>query len=164
MLDMNIKDKIIHLLKEHSRYLREIAQLRFELEEFQGVTDDEMLEALVYARGSGEGRQSGTASNKTPYIAMNYHDQAEKANAETIDEILRRLAPLEKKTARLDFYLSMLPEQEQTVIKQIFFAGKTLQQVADRMSVSTWAVRRLKASALGKLEEMYAFLEDVGIE
>ena len=69
-MNHNAKDQVLSLLQSYRATKRKIEQLRYELEHPARVTPDEMIEAMNFAKGDGEGRPSGSVSNKTLYIAM----------------------------------------------------------------------------------------------
>lgn len=66
--------KIIHLLEEHTDNQRKIALLRYELQHPATITPTEMLEAMSFAKGTGEGKTIGSVSDKT------HHRQYRKEN------------------------------------------------------------------------------------
>ena len=71
-MSSNAKDRVISLLQNYRVTKRKIEQLRYELEHPAKVSPDEVIEAMNFAKGDGEGRPSGSVSNKTLYIAMNF--------------------------------------------------------------------------------------------
>ena len=92
-MNHNAKDQVLSLLQSYRATKRKIEQLRYELEHPARVTPDEMIEAMNFAKGDGEGRPSGSVSNKTLYIAMNFQSAADEANAAlTHDLVSRRVA------------------------------------------------------------------------
>lgn len=86
---------VMTLLQSYRATKRKIEQLRYELEHPTRVTPDEMIEAMNFAKGDGEGRPSGCVSNKTLYIAMNFQSAADEANASLTHDLVSRLVPLE---------------------------------------------------------------------
>lgn len=91
----NTKNLVMTLLQSYRATKRKIEQLRYELEHPTRVTPDEMIEAMNFAKGDGEGRPSGCVSNKTLYIAMNFQSAADEANASLTHDLVSRLVPLE---------------------------------------------------------------------
>ena len=108
----NYTDHVTSLLQNYRTTKRKIEQLRYELEHPTRVTPDEMIEAMNFAKGDGEGRPSGSVSNKTLYIAMNFQSAADEANASLTHDLVSRLVPL-----------------EQEIGKRLRFMGITLIQV-----------------------------------
>ena len=87
---------VMTLLQNYRATKRKIEQLRYELEHPARVSPDEMIEAMNFAKGDGEGRSSGSVSNKTLYIAMNFQSAADGANAALTHDLVSRLVPLEQ--------------------------------------------------------------------
>lgn len=85
-MNAEIKKRVINLLDSYHRRARQIALLRYELDHPARVTENEVIEAMSYARQEETGRPAGHISNKTLYIALNYQDQAEQLNAEPFGE------------------------------------------------------------------------------
>ena len=54
---------VLTLLQSYRATKRRIEQLRYELEHPTRVTPDEIIEAMNFAKGDGEGRPSGCVSN-----------------------------------------------------------------------------------------------------
>ena len=82
---------VMTLLQNYRASKRKIEQLRYELEHPARVSPDEMIEAMNFAKGDGEGRPSGSVSNKTLYIAMNFQSAADEANAALTHDLVSRL-------------------------------------------------------------------------
>ena len=155
---MNTKEQVIRLLKDYSKYQRKIALLRYELEHPAQISPDEMLDAMAFARGDGSGRSEGTVSNKTLYIAMNYQQKAERLNRENMDDIVQRLIPLENEINRLDYYVGMLEEKQQEIIRLYFFEKKSWRKISEMTSTSVRRLRDVKDMAVDALVDMYAFV------
>ena len=132
--------------------------LRYELEHPIEVSDNEMLEAMSFLKGSG-GVPLGGVSNKTLYIALNYHDAAGHLNADARNDLVKRLLPLENEINRLEYYVKMLSEREQNIIRKCYFEGRQQQDVAVELGVTAWTVRKYRDQAVDKLSEMYVFAE-----
>ncbi len=87
---------VLTLLQSYRATKRKIEQLRYELEHPARVTPDEMIEAMNFAKGDGESRPSGSVSNKTLYIAMNFQSASDEVNAALTHDLVSRLVPLEQ--------------------------------------------------------------------
>lgn len=157
-MNNEIRNQVIERLKSYPALIQKRNILRYELEHPTVVSDEEMLEAMNYLKGSG-GIPHGGVSNKTLYIALNYHEAAASLNAEARNDLLKRLLPLENEIAKLEYYLKMLTKREQSIIRKCFFEGKQQQDVAEELGVTAWTVRRYRDQAVDKLTEMYAFAE-----
>lgn len=153
------KTKVIHLLEEYTESKQRIALLRYELEHPTTITPAEMIDAMTFTKSSGECRSIGTVSDKTHNIATNYETAADRLNSELMNELTARLLVLEQKVNKLEFYLTLLSEQEQKVIQALYFQKKSLQTAADDFQVSVWMIRKDRDGAVKRLCEMYDFVE-----
>ena len=124
-MSSNAKDRVLSLLQNYRVTKRKIEQLRYELEHPARVSPDEIIEAMNFAKGDGEGRPSGSVSNKTLYIAMNFQSAADEANAALTHDLVSRLVPLEQEINRLEHYVALLEPRQAEVIRLAYFEGHT---------------------------------------
>ena len=157
-MNTDIRSQVIDRLKSYPELVKKRDILRYELEHPTEVSDNEMLEAMSFLKGSGGVPLSGV-SNKTLYIALNYHDAADRLNTDTRNELVKRLLPLENEISKLEYYVKMLSEREQSILRKCFFEGKPQQDVAVELGVTAWTIRKYRDQAVNKLVEMYAFAE-----
>lgn len=157
-MNNEIRNQVIERLKSYPELIQKRSILRYELEHPTVVSDEEMLEAMNFLKGNG-GISHGGVSNKTLYIALNYHEAAASLNSEARNDLLKRLLPLENEIAKLEYYMKMLSKREQSIIRKCFFEGKQQLDVAEELGVTAWTVRRYRDQAVDKLTEMYAFAE-----
>lgn len=152
---------VLTLLQSYRATKRRIEQLRYELEHPTRVTPDEIIEAMNFAKGDGEGRPSGCVSNKTLYIAMNFQSAADEANASLTHDLVSRLVPLEQEISRLEHYVALLEPRQTEVIRRIFFDSQSLPEICKEMGYSTKTVRAIRNHAIEELTAMYAFAAGV---
>lgn len=160
-MNHNAKDQVLSLLQNYRATKRKIEQLRYELEHPARVTPDEMIEAMNFAKGDGEGRPSGSVSNKTLYIAMNYQSAADEVNAALTHDLVSRLVPLEQEINRPEHYVALLEPRQAEVIRRIFFDSQSLPEICKEMGYSTKTVRAIRNHAIEELTAMYAFAAGV---
>lgn len=151
-------NQVTALLEGYTDMRRKIAVLRYELEHPATVSPDEMIEALSFARGDGEGHSSGHISNKTLYIAMNYQAEAARHSSETMDEIARCLIPLEREANRLEHYLNLLPERDKIILRKHYIEGATWEEVADACGIARRTAHTALKTAIGRLAELYEII------
>lgn len=158
LMDKNMGAYVIEELENYADTKKKIALLRYELEHPVQISPDDMIDAMAFSRGDGVGKSSGSISNKTLYIAMNYQTETARQNSGVIDEISAKLLPLEREIDRLDYYLTFLSERQREVVRLCFFEKIPLQKVAEHLSMSVWGVRKHRDGAVEKLAEMYSFV------
>lgn len=159
---MNIETKtyVVGLLESYQKREKQIELLHYELAHPVRVTANEMIGALAltHGDGSGSGHPGGHASDKTLYIALNYQERAERINTDITGEVVGQLVTLEKEQERLKYYVSLLDDRQEKVIKLFYFEGMTQDEVAERMAISVRYIRSIKAKAINELVSMYEYV------
>ena len=153
----DMKKYVLDLLNHYHDTERRITMLRYELEHPVCVTGEEMIDALTFRHGEHEGSSGGSVSDKTMYTAISYQDKAEDANAEIRDEIVRQLALLEQKQARLLYYIGLLEERDAKIIRMAYFEDQSKEAIAERLEMAPRTVTFRKRKAIDQLCEMYEF-------
>ena len=92
-------------------------------------------------------------------IALNYLEKAEHANRELLDEIVGRLAPLERRLERLEHYVSLLSPRMAKVLRLYYFEERLWDEIASELGISVRSAQKLRSGAVDKLVEMYDFIE-----
>lgn len=153
----NIKTYVISLLLSYQKHSKQIELLHYELSHPAHVSEDEMIGCLSLGRSDSGGNHSGYISDKTLYIALNYHDQAKKLNWDTKSEISSLLVKLESEQERLKYYVSLLATRQSEVLKLLFFEGYSQEECAQKLEIAARTVRRIKDDAIDALTELYSF-------
>ena len=68
------------MMKEYKSLKRELSVTGFQLHRFEGISENEMIESMLYSRHEGERVQTSTLSDKTAGIAVNYRKIMEREN------------------------------------------------------------------------------------
>ena len=76
-MNTETKKHVVDLLATYRKRARQIAVLRYELSNPAKITEAEMIDTMQFARPEGPGGTAGRISDRTPYIALSYQDQAE---------------------------------------------------------------------------------------
>lgn len=155
------RNEIERKLEDYPAMEREIAVLQFELEHPAMVSEDEMREAMTFARGDGIGGAKGHISDKTMYIALNYRQAAERANQETVSGVSTRLLHLKQEVNRLKYYVSLLDRRQSQVLRRSYFEQMTNEEVAKEMNLAARTVQEIKKRAIDSLTEMYNYVSDL---
>lgn len=148
---------VLKLLESYNERERKIAVLRYNLTHPVRVDRTEQIEAMNFGHGDGFGHSTGHVSNKTLYIALNYEEQADRMNAEAVQEIANELFALECEQKRLNYYISLLDKRQTEVIRLVFIEGVPTKEVAARFSLTYRTIDRIKRAAVESLAEMYAY-------
>lgn len=150
---------VITLLESYHKRMNQIALLHYELEHPANVSSNEIIGAMSLGHGDGFSRSKGRVSNKTLYIALNYHEKAESLNLNTIDEISSQLVELEQIQARLDHCISLLDKRQEKLVQALYIDRLSMREVEKALGLSAKTVRRLRDDTIDALARMYDFVK-----
>ena len=155
--------KVIELLKSYTAMKRRIEQLRFELDNCYTIGEGELIENLALGvNPDGRGYKcGGHPSDKTLAIASRYRGIKNRMESEALGDIWRELRLFEVEVARLEHYVSLLPDMEGEVIKSIFFERKSWAETQGAMMVSEKTLSRHRKRAIDELAMMYSYLDGI---
>ena len=158
-MESNRKEYVLELLTSYRSRARQIAVLRYELSAAARISENEMIDTLQFAHHEGAGHTEGHISDKTPSVALNYREKAERLNAEVISEIAAELLDLEKEQQRLEYYVSLMEPRHKKVLRRIYFEGISREKAAEELGLSVRRMQEVRAQAVENLAEMYRFTE-----
>lgn len=157
-MDHEIQEHVISLLESYCEREKRIALLHYELKHPANINPNDMLTSMALGRSDGTPHGLGHISDKTLYIALNYQEQAEKLNSDTVDEIARQLMRLEHTQAQLKYCISLLEDHQQQVLRAVYVDRLKMKEIEKLLSRSTKTVRKLRGDALDALCRMYEFM------
>ncbi len=160
---MEPKEYVIMLLKNHSRMVREVASLRFELKNFVKTEDDEIIEGMALSSKMGDGIRSGKISDKTADVALRYREVAQRVNEEAFKAVVHRLDTLEAAIGRLDFYMGQLDKTQAEVLRGYYFEHHTWREMQEEMNLTIKTLRKIRDTAVASLVERYALLLSLSV-
>ena len=160
---MEPREYVVKLLKNHTRMVREITSLRFELKNFVKVGDDEIIEEMALSHPMGDGIRSGRVSDKTTDVALRYREVADRMNEEAYKAVVYRLNALETAIERMDFYLSQMEQMRVEVLRGYYFEGQTWREMQERMNLATKSLRRIRDADVASLTEQYVLLFSLSV-
>ncbi len=158
-MSADMEKYVLDLLKTYHERDRKIAILHFKMEHPNKVSKTEQIEAMTFGRGDGMGHTKGRVSNKTLYIALNYEEQVERMNAESVNGVADELFELEQRQNKLEFFISLLEKRQADVIKLLFLDKVPPKEVAELYGLTYRTIDRIKNAGIEAHAEMYAYSE-----
>ena len=89
------------MMNEYRNMKRELTVTEFQLRQFQGVSEQDMIDSMLYSHQEGERVQTSTLSDKTANIAINLKSAVERENDGWYDYLFQRYKYLKEE---LDFF------------------------------------------------------------
>ena len=157
-MNIDMKAHVVDLLERYSERERQIALLHYEMQHTARVSPEEVIDMMSLGHGDGLGGSGkGHISDKTMYIALNYHEKMDRLNAEATNEIAQRLLELEGEQDRLRYYVSLLEKREAEVIRSFYIDGCSWEEIAQEIGVALRTVHKVKNRGIDHLTELYAY-------
>ena len=148
-----------YLLEHYQKDTSKMEALRYEISNPRRVTSEEVIEAMNFGHGDGDGGSiaKGHISNKTLYIATNYNERTETLNREASDEVVDLLNAMNEEHKRLLHYISLLKEKDRKIIQETYIEAKTREELSEIYGVSQKSVSAMRKQAVENLCVLYDF-------
>ena len=153
------KKYVVSLLENYQSDSSKMEALRFEISNPRRVTSEQVIEAMNFGHGDGDGGSiaKGHISNKTLYIATNYNERTETLNREASDEVVDLLNAMNEERKRLLHYISLLKEKDRKIIQETYIEAKTREELSEIYGVSQKSVSTMRKQAVENLCVLYDF-------
>lgn len=147
------------LLEHYQEDTSKMEALRYEISNPRRVTSEEVIEAMNFGHGDGDGGSiaKGHISNKTLYIATNYNERTETLNREASDEVVDLLNAMNEERKRLLHYISLLKEKDRKIIQETYIEARTREELSEIYGVSQKSVSTMRKQAVENLCVLYDF-------
>lgn len=157
------KETITEKLQAYPRMMEKLKLLQYELSHTTRVSEDEVLEAKAFGRASGEIPVKGSGSNlgKTLGLALSYREEARRLNQETVSEVFQECQQIRAEVDRLVFYMSLLPQEHQEVLRLCYMENLTWQEMEREVGYSRRTLIRRRTEAIEHLTEMYNYTSNL---
>lgn len=145
------------MMKEYRSLKRELSVTGFQLQRFEGISENEMIESMLYSHHEGERVQTSTLSDKTAGIAVNYRKIMERENDGWYQYLFNRYLYLLEEIDFFERSVSALSGQLPGVVMDLVEGELTWENIAAKYHVSTAMIAKYKKKAAAELEKMYGF-------
>lgn len=151
------------MFKEYVTLKKELMVLQFQLENFKGVDESDIIHSMTLAHPEGERVQTSGISDKTAKVALNFRQIMERENDDWFSFLWNRYRYINEEVEFFERCVASLSDILSGVITDLLDEDMTWDAIAMKYHVSTTMVSKYKKSALKKLEEMYE-LRDIQTE
>ena len=144
------------MLQEYRQLVMERECLENQIQNFKGITETEMIEAMQYCQPGGERVQTGSVSDKTAKISIAYKAKMERINQDWQAHLVNKHEAL---TVELQFFEAVvlalsgiLPE----FISDLVIKGISWDGLAIKYHISRTMVAKYRKKAIRELDVLYA--------
>ena len=144
------------MFKEYGIMKKELAVLKFQMSQFKGVDENDIILSMQFSHPEGGDRvQTSNISDKTASVAMNYKKIAERENDEWFHYLFCRYRYINEEVAFFENSVAALPGNLSGVVKDLISGELTWENIALKYHVTTAMIAKYKKKALSELDAMY---------
>lgn len=157
-----MSERVEKLIKDYPQMVIERDCLRYQLQNFHGVTEQDVIDSMNFSTPQDDQVQTSNISDKTCSIAATYKERVERLNREWVEHLMTEMVALDEE---LDFFhaaLKALPGVLAEFMHDLVVAGMTWDVLESKYHISRFTVSTYKKKAIRELDLLYA-AHDKGI-
>jgi len=152
----DIKKQVESILRGYTAMQKELQVLGFELGRITPPLRSEVIEAEMLSHPGYESVPGSRISDKTANIVVEHIDGQRNSEYHALTALIHNMR---FELNRLEYYLTLLPEDEATVIKLFYFDGLEWADILKKSPFSLSTIKRRRRSGLNKLVYYYSILD-----
>ena len=143
-------------MQEYQQMVMKRTCLENQIKNFQGITEEEMIDSLQFSQPYEERVHTSGISDKTSRIAVSYKDKVEKVNKEWQEHLEKKHAVLMEEIIFFESAVLSLSGILPKFISDMVFKGITWDELATKYHISRTMVAKNRKKAIHELENLYA--------
>lgn len=142
-----MKGYVEKMIKEYPTFVEKRKVLKIQLDNFNGITDEDIITAMCFSHPDGERVQSSELSDKTGKVAIAYKRRKSRMNDEIYSYLLKEYERLDEEITFLEVAIKELPEELSEVMRTLVLEGSTWDdtEYSSCQARSTLSTKRKKA-------------------
>jgi DNA-directed RNA polymerase specialized sigma24 family protein len=149
------KEYVEYLLENYNEILKDIEQLKFELETFEELVPEEMIDVMNFSTGNEERVAAYRVSDKTCKIALIYNEVAKRMNNEAKEEIRKMIIASEYEIKKLDYCIDRLDEKVKETIKSVYINKYSWADVCKKLYISENTLNKYRRKGIEEIKGMF---------
>lgn len=147
---------IEYLLKNYHRFMRDINQLKLELEYYEYEKNDKTIEGMVLRPASGENtRIKGKISDSTGNIALIYREVSSRLNETSKRDLSHIVRISEMEMKKLIVAIDALDENISNVVKDLYISRRTWDQICNKYYITPSTLNRYRKRAISEIASSF---------
>lgn len=152
------------MMNEYKSMKKELTILEFQLSQFQGVSEEDVILSMQLSHPDGDERvQTSTLSDKTAKAAMNYRQVMERENDAWFDFLINRYQKMKEEVGFFESSIKKLSGVLPSIVMDLLDDDVTWDEMMSRYNISRTTISKYKKKAILELNERYE-LRDKQIE
>ncbi len=154
-----MSERIEKLIKEYPAMVRERDCIRYQIQHFRGVTDQDIIDSMNFGAPEGDRVQTSNISDKTASIALVYHERVDRFNQDWMVHLFTKLATLEDELNFLQAAIRSLTGDLADFMEDLVINGMTWDSLEGKYHISRRTVSNYRKRGIQQLEDLYAIHE-----
>lgn len=150
-----MSERIEQLLRDYPRMKQEMKRLQYEIADFHGVTEEEVIDSMMYFRPDSDRVQTSNIANKTENIALNYKNRMEQMNTEWYEYLGKKYVLVAEEVRFLEGAIRGLPDKMGEVMTALVIENLSWDDVAATCYINRRTVGKIRKRAVEALEKVY---------
>lgn len=163
-LIVSLHMKAREMFKEYRKMKQEILVLEFQLQNFDGVSDTDVIESMNYARPQGERVQTGETADKTGKTAIYYRRVKSRMDDDWYDSLFERYEYLNEEVTFFEFAVTQLSGRLQEFVRELIMERMSWDELSIKYHISRSMIGKYRKKAEKELDAMYEFRDKMEAE
>ena len=148
------------IMQDYQQMVMERICLENQIRNFQGITEEEMIDSLQFSQPDAERVQTCGVSDKTGRIAVSYKDKMDRINKEWQAHLEKKHSVLLEELVFFESAVFSLSGILPDLISDMVVKGLTWDDLADKYHISRTMVAKNRKRAIRELEILYAIHDE----
>ncbi len=150
-----MRERIEAMIREYPQKKLELDCLKNQIQNFRGISENDMIDSMVFSKPDGERVANSSISDKTASVGSSYRERMERMNAEWRYHLESRYCVLAEEITFFESALMALQGKPGKIMRDIVLSGMTQESVAERYYLSRTTIWRYQKQAVDKLIPLY---------
>lgn len=150
-----MSERVERIMRDYGVMRRDLAVVEKELENFKGITAQEILDSMQYSRPEGDRVQTSNISDKTCTIAMNYKARLEQINRDWLVHLADEYMTLKDELDFFESAVSQLSGYLPDLIRDLVIERETWDTVMQKYHICRKTVSNARKKAIAELDALY---------
>ncbi len=147
--------RVEKLMQGYQKMVMERSCLENQLRNFQGITEEEMIDSLHFSQPDGERLQTSDISDKTGRIAISYKDKMDQINKDWQAYLEKKHAVLVEELLFFESAVLSLSGILPEFVSDMVINGRSWEELASQYHISRSMVAKNRKKAIRELEYLY---------
>ena len=145
------------MIKNYDKYKEELSILDFRIKNFKGISENDIIESMLFEYHESEGSHTNAISDKTAKVALNFRKEMDKINSDMLKYYLERYYELKRELDFFDFAIKKI--ENSAIMIELFLCNSAWIDVENKFAISHSLLGKYRKKAIKDLDAIYKVRE-----